>query len=139
MSLYVLDSDILSLLENGNPMVAGRVAAHGGDEIAVTVITVDESLRGWYSLVRKAKNARQLAQAYDRLARSVSFLSRTKILAFSEAAIGNFEQLRASRLSVRANDLRIAAIALENSATVVTRNIRDFAVVAGVKIEDWSR
>src|SRR5690349_1000951 len=139
MSLYVLDSDILSLLENGEPVLAARVAAHRADEIAITVITVDEALRGWYSLVRKARNARQLARAYDRLARSISFLSRTKILSFSEAAIGTFEHMRSSRLKVRANDLRIAAIALEHNATVVTRNVRDFIVVPGLTVEDWSR
>lgn len=139
MSLYILDSDILSLLENGDLVVAGRVAAQNADEIAIAVITVDETLRGWYSMVRKAKSTPQLARAYGRLARSVSFLSRTKILSFSEMAIGTFERLKSSRLNVRANDLRIAAIALENNATVVTRNIRDFAVVPGLKIEDWSR
>jgi tRNA(fMet)-specific endonuclease VapC len=36
-------------------------------------------------------------------------------------------------------DLLIACIALAHDATVVTRNIRHFRQVPGLKIVDWSR
>ena len=43
-----------------------------------------------------------------------------------------------AELNVKHNDLRIAAIALELGATVVTRNRRDFSRVPGLLIEDWA-
>ena len=42
------------------------------------------------------------------------------------------------KLGVKANDLRIAAIALENSAIVVTRNRIDFERVPELRIENWA-
>jgi len=73
------------------------------------------------------------------LASIVSDLSGIRILRYTEAAIARFQGLLKAKLQVRANDLRIAAIALEHSATVVTRNVRDFVVVPGLIAEDWSR
>jgi tRNA(fMet)-specific endonuclease VapC len=43
-----------------------------------------------------------------------------------------------AKLNVKRNDLRIAAVALELGAAVVTRNRHDFDRVQGPKIEDWS-
>jgi tRNA(fMet)-specific endonuclease VapC len=139
MSLYALDSDTLSLLEDGNSVISARVASHPAEEISVAVIVVEEAISAWYSMIRKAKNPRQLAWAYDELASIVSDLSGIRILRYTEDAITRFHHLLRAKLNVRANDLRIAAIALEHNATVVTRNVRDFVVVPGLNVEDWSR
>jgi tRNA(fMet)-specific endonuclease VapC len=139
MKLFVLDTDILALLQRGDANVVSRASKCAPAEIAVTVITVDEQLRGWFTLVRRAKTPRQIAFAYDQLALSVSDLARIRILSYSETAIARFNGLCKSKLSVRGNDLRIASIALEYNATVVTRNTRDFSAIPGLSLEDWSK
>lgn len=65
-------------------------------------------------------------------------LGRWRILPYTESAIARVAGLKALRLNVRLMDLRIAAVALENQAVVVTRNRRDFGRVPGLGVEDWS-
>jgi tRNA(fMet)-specific endonuclease VapC len=139
MSLFVLDTDILSLLQAGHAKIKARVAACQPGEVVISVITVDEQLSGWYTLVRRARKPAQLAFAYNRLAANVSFLSQTIILPYPESAIAVFEGLKKAKLGVEGNDLRIAATALDREATVVTRNVRDYALIPGLSIEDWSK
>lgn len=139
MSLFALDSDTISLLREGNTAVSARVAIQPANSISVPVIVIEEVLSGWYTLIRKAKTPRQVAFGYDELASAVTLLSGIQILRFTEPAILRYQHLSKAKLNVRGDDLRIAAIALEHNATVVSRNIRDFNVVPGLTVEDWSK
>lgn len=139
MSLFVLDTDVLSLYQRGHEPTTQQILARPLSELAITVISVEEQLSGWYRVLRRSKRRADMARAYQRLADAVPFLSRFQILSFSEPAIIRFEQLLASKLQVRRSDLRIAAIAQEHGGTVVTRNVRDFGRVPGLAIEDWTQ
>jgi tRNA(fMet)-specific endonuclease VapC len=124
--------------QHGHPRVVQQVLAHPATELAIAVISVEEELTGWYTKLRQARKRDQLARVYQRLSEAVPFFARFQILSFTELAIIRYESLRAAHRHVGKNDLRIAAIALEQDATVVTRNSGDFKQVAGLKIEDWS-
>lgn len=138
MSLFIFDTNTLSLFRGGHPEVVRRVLACPHRQRAVTVITVEEMLSGWYALVRKAKSAEQTEAAYERLASAVELLGTLQVLRLTVAAVHRFEVLKGQRLNIGAMDLRIAAIALEQNAVVVTRNRRDYERVPGLRIEDWS-
>ncbi len=139
MSLFILDTDTLSLLERGHVKVSERVLSQSPGEIAISVISVEEQLSGWYTLLRSVTSPQRLAHAYQRLAETVRFLGGFQIVPLSEVAIAEFEQLKRQKLCVRGMDLKIAAIAMTSNATVVTRNIRDFGCVPGLAVADWSR
>ncbi|HEX3146954.1 MAG TPA: type II toxin-antitoxin system VapC family toxin [Gemmataceae bacterium] len=139
MSLFVLDTDIISLYQHNHPMVCAAVQSHPISELAITVLAVEEQLSGWYNELRKAKKTAALAAVYHRMALTVRFLGHLPILSFTEPAIDRYEDLKRLKLKIKKTDLRIAAIALENNAIVVTRNVRDFGRVPGLQIEDWSK
>ncbi len=138
MTLYALDTDILSLYQRGHATVCQRVHIHPLGDLAITVISVEEQLSGWYSLLRTKTRRDELAIVYQSLADSVPFLAQFRILSFSEPCQDRFDKLASLKLNIRKMDLRIAAIALENGAVLASRNLRDFQRVPGLVIEDWS-
>lgn len=139
MGLYILDTDILTLLQEGDPIVRQHVASRPKQEIAITIISVEEQLTGWYTRIRRTKKSALLSQAYERLTRNVRYLAEVPtILSFTEPAILRFEQLKKLRLNVPNTDLRIAAIILEHSGILVSRNLRDFQRVPNLVVENWS-
>jgi len=47
MSLYVLDTDHLSLYRYGHPEVSARIEATPADQLAVTIITIEVFVKDW--------------------------------------------------------------------------------------------
>jgi tRNA(fMet)-specific endonuclease VapC len=138
MALYILDTDTLTLHQHGHALVCQRIQAHGA-EVCLSAITVQEQFVGWQAYLARARTTKQVAAAYALLTGVLlPSWQAFAVLSFTEPAILRFDQLVALRLNVGRNDLRIAATALENGATVVTRNRRDFGRVPGLAIEDWS-
>jgi tRNA(fMet)-specific endonuclease VapC len=72
------------------------------------------------------------------MARTVEALSGWLVLPLSRTALSRHAILIRQRLNIGSNDLKIAVTALENNATVVTRNLRDFGRVSGLLCQDWT-
>jgi len=139
VNLFVLDTDLLTLYCRGHAAVVRTEDARPATDLAITVMTVDEQqLAGWYTLTRRARLPEEIARAYANLGEAVVRLAGWRILPFTEPAIARVAQLRARRLNVGLMDLRIAAIALESGAVVVTRNRRDFDRIPELSVEDWT-
>lgn len=137
-TLYVLDTDHLSLLQRGHPRVLARLAAIPIAQRAVTIITADEQLQGRLAVIRRAKTQTDAAREYERLRETIQFFASVRILSYDAAAVAQFEALRRQGLRIGTQDLRIATICLTQQAILATRNQRDFGLVPGLSSEDWS-
>jgi tRNA(fMet)-specific endonuclease VapC len=138
MSLFFLDTDTLTHLEQRRMNVINKMLMAPSASVGITVISVQEQFNGWLAAINKAKNDADRARLYQRLTDNVRVLSGLHVATFSEAAIHRYQTLRAMKLGVGTMDLRIAAIALEEGATVVTHNLRDFQRVQGLVCENWA-
>jgi tRNA(fMet)-specific endonuclease VapC len=138
VSLYLFDTDTLTLYERMHPLVVRNVFHHLADDIRVTSITVEEQLGGWFAMIRAARTAQQIETAHIRMSEAVRLLAGWDAVPFTTPAVARFQDLLRRKLNIGGNDLRIAAIALEIGAIVVTRNRRDFSRIPGVQCEDWS-
>jgi tRNA(fMet)-specific endonuclease VapC len=138
MTLFTFDTDTLSLYERMHPVVVRNVFYHLADDIRLTTVSVEEQLGGWFALIRAAKTPQQVEAAHARLAAAVRLVGTWDLLPMTAAADGLYRHLLRQRLNVGGNDLKIAAIALEAGAVVITRNLRDFGRVPGLRCEDWS-
>ena len=138
MSLWVLDTNVLTLWLRGQETIAARVAATPPQQLAVTIITVEEVLGGWYTQIRQARDDQQLAGAYQALHEAIEFSRSIRILPFDLPGIRRYRQLRTQHRRISTNDLRIAAIVLEQRGILVTRNTTDFADITGLQLDDWA-
>src|SRR6516225_9206067 len=75
VSLFLLDTDHLTLYQMGHPQVLINVARHLTDQLAVSVITVEEQLTGWQRALHQAKDDARREQIYLRMALAVESLA----------------------------------------------------------------
>ena len=139
MTTFVLDTDMMSLLQRGHPRVAAQFDHYQPYEVATTVISVEEQLSGWYTLLRRAKTPMDLVRIYGYMSETVRFLGTLPILTFTDEAAGIYERLRNRHSRIGRMDLRIGAIVIAQDATLVTRNLADFKEIEGLVVVDWSR
>jgi tRNA(fMet)-specific endonuclease VapC len=106
---------------------------------ATTVVSLHEQMRGWLANIHRARKAADIIREYANFVNAFNGYHAFQLLPYDAAAHAKYEALRALKLRVGTRDLRIAAIALANSATLLTRNLRDFRQVPGLAVEDWAR
>ena len=140
--MFVLDTDHLSLMEwsenAARQQLLDRLSTVPPNQVFTTIITYEEQTRGWMAYSAAARTTARQVEAYRKLERHLGLYRRVQVLGFDEAAATEFERLKQSRIRIGTMDLKIAAIALARGATVLTRNLRDFRQVPGLKVEDWT-
>jgi tRNA(fMet)-specific endonuclease VapC len=141
--MVILDTDHMSIIDREQAPLSihlrNRLKQPDVKEVATTIISYEEQMRGWLSLLAKAKAVRDQVVAYRKLKNQMVNYAAVMILDFDERAAVEFQNLKRTNVRVGTMDMKIAAIALSVGATVLTRNLADFQRIPGLKVEDWTR
>ena len=138
--MYFLDTDILTMAHAGHARVSDQLRRVDPNEVAITVITRIEILQGRFASILKASDGEQLVRAQEFLQRSDQRLRMLEIIPVGAATATEFDRLRQNKKlkKIGRGDLLIASIALAHRATLVTRNMKDFRQIPGLRVENWA-
>lgn len=131
---YMLDTNICIYAIKRKPQeVIKKVLSHSPKELCISSITYAELLHG----VEKSQFPEK-----NRIALTL-FLSAISILPFDKCAAESYGKVRADLerkgTPIGPMDTLIAGHAKSLDMVVVTNNVREFARVNDLKIEDWTK
>lgn len=136
------DSDHISILQHMESQQSGILAkrlreASKQVRVGISIISVEEQMRGWMASIAKERNVIRQVLSYNKLAELFGFFAKFPLVAFDEECAERFDELRANKIRIGTMDLKIAATALVNDATLLSANLRDFQKVPGLRVENW--
>lgn len=131
MTLYLLDTNVISdLIRNPKGKAAKRIARVGDDSICTSIVVAAELRYGCAK-----SGSRKLLKAVEDILDEISVLP---LDVPADAAYSRIRaELEAAGKPIGSNDLLIAAHAYATDATIVTANFEEFKRVRGLKVENW--
>jgi tRNA(fMet)-specific endonuclease VapC len=139
--MTAFDTDVLTDALMGAPNVTARIAGIPVMDQCVPSIVIEEILRGRLDMIRRAESGKAkvtIDVAYHLFEETLIALRSLQLLSYTTAAEALFQNWRETKVRGSTHDLRIAATAVAHSATLVTRNRRDFEHVPGLSLEVWA-
>lgn len=137
--MLVLDTDHVSALQR-NVDIGRRLTNRllgSAEEKAITIVSVEEAMRGWLSEIRREREVEHQITPYLKLQRQIESFASWIILPWDSDAANLFNRFRRDGIRIGTLDLKIACIALAHDTTLLTRNVRDFSQVPGLRFENW--
>jgi predicted nucleic acid-binding protein len=120
---YILDTDHISLLQQKNLLVRqhlNAIYALESQTVVVTVISVQEQMRGWLNAINQSRKEERILWSYEGLANAVQLLNTFPILQFDRAAYNIFFGVEKSE-----NSYRNTGFKNRSDRTFSQRNCRD--------------
>ena len=140
--MYLLDTDHISVVQRQSEpeyqRLMTRLNAHNPSDFYVPIVSFHEQVMGWNAYLNRARTPQSVVRAYDMFQRILADFAAVAVAPFDLRASSAFESLRASKVRVATMDLRIAAIALANDWTLLSRNSVDFGRVPNLRVENWT-
>ncbi len=131
MSDLLLDTSVCVELLNGTPEVVARLKERAPGEVKLCSIVKSELLYG-------ARRSRRQEQNLELLER---FFQPFESFPFTDRVADEAARIRAELgqlgTPIGPNDLLIAATARSNDLVLVTRNVREFERVPGLRVVVW--
>ncbi|HLQ46063.1 MAG TPA: type II toxin-antitoxin system VapC family toxin, partial [Planctomycetaceae bacterium] len=128
-------SELISESNPGEQLKSRLAALH--TDIATSIVAFEELLRGWLAKIHREPKPQQQVTSYRRLFKLLNAFASWEVLVWDEDCVEIYERLIKQRVNVKPMDLKIAAIAILNDATLLSRNLKDFERVPGLIVEDW--
>lgn len=135
MTRYYLDTDIcVYALHRRMPQVLERMSRASREELVISSLVAAELAGGVMRSAQVERNRRALE----------AFLRCITVEPWGEGAIWHFAaqaaRLRAAGTPIGTIDLLLGCQALaDEGAVLVTHNVREFARIEGLVIEDWAQ
>jgi tRNA(fMet)-specific endonuclease VapC len=129
--VYALDTNSVSYFLKGQGRVAQRLLALAPSKVGLPAIALYELAYG----ASRSDAPRNLRERLEVL------LAALQILPFGEAEARSAARIRLALEKagqpIGPMDVLIAATALEHNAVMVTRNVKEFRRVRGLRVENW--
>ena len=130
--IYLLDTNTcIGHLTGRAPVITRRLERLSPTDVALCAVVKGELLFGAHKSARPSENLQRL----------MTFFAPLLSLPFDDVAAAVYGRIRATLeragTPIGPNDLLIAAIAVAQGATLVSRNLKEFARVPGLRVESW--
>jgi len=133
MLKYLLDTNIVIYTMKNRPQKVRKQFKRHEGQMCISVVTLGE-------LVFGAEHSQQVER---NLADIESLVARLEVLSFDNKAAYHFGQIRAALYSsgkpLGPYDMMIAGHARASGLILVTNNVKEFARVPGLLLENWAK
>ncbi len=135
--MLVLDTSALSGVMHRDPVCLERLERHPPEDVLLCAPAAAEIAYGLALLEPRTRRRRLLEAEYARIRDAVTWVDWTEDAAVRFGAVK--AELRRKGRPADDLDVAIASIALSRGAALATRNVRHFAPIHGLAVDDWTR